>query len=72
MNTNTTADHLRSRQQLHPTQLLQSRENGEIGSLEARYANASTLAARPAPVAKSWAHFVAGGYVFLLFAPFVD
>jgi solute carrier family 25 protein 33/36 len=50
------------RQPRHPlnsTQLLQSRETGELGPPQTRYA--ASIAARPAPVAKSWAHFVAGG-----------
>jgi solute carrier family 25 protein 33/36 len=48
------------RHQIHPSQLLQSRETGELGPVQSRYA--STIA-KPAPVAKSWAHFVAGGHV---------
>ncbi|KUJ07398.1 mitochondrial carrier protein-like protein RIM2 [Mollisia scopiformis] len=59
MNTKTSpapSDH--DRQQAHPTHLLQSRETGELGPRQPRYAS---LATKPAPVAKSWAHFVAGG-----------
>ncbi|CZR64143.1 probable mitochondrial carrier protein [Phialocephala subalpina] len=60
MNTKTSpapSDH--DRHQLHPTHLLQSRETGEYGPAQTRYA--SSIATKPAPVAKSWAHFVAGG-----------
>ncbi|KAF4636846.1 hypothetical protein G7Y89_g1236 [Cudoniella acicularis] len=48
-----------SRPQLKPPHLLQSREIGELGAPQSRYA--TSIAAKPAPVAKSWAHFVAGG-----------
>ncbi|KAE8442143.1 hypothetical protein EG329_003794 [Mollisiaceae sp. DMI_Dod_QoI] len=51
------SDH--DRHHLHPTQLLQSRETGELGPAQTRYA--SSVLTKPAPVAKSWAHFVAGG-----------
>jgi len=49
---------------------LQSRELGEVGpgagagsAERERGSYAATIASKPAPVAKSWAHFVAGGYV---------
>lgn len=48
-----------SRHPLNSTQLLQSRETGELGPPQTRYA--ASITTRPAPVAKSWAHFVAGG-----------
>ncbi|KAN0106287.1 mitochondrial carrier [Hyaloscypha variabilis] len=48
-----------SRHPLNSTQILQSRETGELGPPQTRYA--TPIAVRPAPVAKSWAHFVAGG-----------
>ncbi len=41
------------------TQLLQSRETAELGPAQTRYV--SSIAVKPVPVAKSWAHFVAGG-----------
>jgi len=48
------------RTSLPAQKLLQySRETRELGSLQSNYA--SSLATKPAPVAKSWAHFVAGG-----------
>ncbi|TVY86636.1 putative mitochondrial carrier, partial [Lachnellula willkommii] len=43
---------------LDSSALLQSRELGEIGVEKPHYASISS---KPAPVAKSWAHFVAGG-----------
>ncbi|TVY62753.1 putative mitochondrial carrier, partial [Lachnellula suecica] len=46
------------RSQPNPS-LLQSRELGEVSTEKTHYA--ATIASKPAPVAKSWAHFVAGG-----------
>ncbi|CZT04598.1 hypothetical protein WAI453_007792 [Rhynchosporium graminicola] len=48
-----------SRHQLGSTQLLQSQETGDSGPPQTGYA--TSLATNPAPVAKSWAHLVAGG-----------
>lgn len=60
-----------SQPHLNPSSLLQSRELGEAGPEKTNYA--TTIASKPAPVAKSWAHFVAGGYFPLScsFVPFV-
>ncbi|CAL3968027.1 hypothetical protein PZA11_006926 [Diplocarpon coronariae] len=58
MNTKSIPDQ-HSRQQLSPTELLPSRESGDLGPPPTQYA--ALIAAKPAPVAKSWAHFVAGG-----------
>jgi solute carrier family 25, member 33/36 len=58
MNTQTT-NHRRL--QLDSSRLLHSPEPGDPNPPHSKYA--ASIAAKPAPVAKSWAHFVAGGYV---------
>lgn len=60
---------LRARHQLHSSQFLQSREACEAVPSTPRYG--TSIAAKPAPVAKSWAHFVAGGYE-LFSSPFLS
>ncbi|CAG8983097.1 hypothetical protein HYALB_00004539 [Hymenoscyphus albidus] len=53
------ADQTQTRPQLKTPHILQSRELGEQGAPQSQYVQA--IALKPAPVAKSWAHFVAGG-----------
>ncbi|TVY53554.1 putative mitochondrial carrier [Lachnellula cervina] len=61
MNTRSTSQPPASQPQHHldSSAILQSRELGEVGVEKPHYA--STISSKPAPVAKSWAHFVAGG-----------
>jgi hypothetical protein len=54
-------------QLLHQSPLLQPKGNGDAvtGSI---IGGRSPMVNRESPVAKSWAHFVAGGYAFLLYS----
>jgi solute carrier family 25 protein 33/36 len=64
MNTQAGSSDNRTRAQFESTPLLQSRELGEVGAPQPH--NVASIGTKPTPVAKSWAHFVAGGYAFAL------
>jgi solute carrier family 25 protein 33/36 len=60
MNTQASSSKNHTRAQLESATLLQSRELGEAGAPQPH--DVASIGTKPTPVAKSWAHFVAGGY----------